>query len=263
MKSVLPTHRRTATKAVAISAVVLTFTALTVVLFVLSGAKKESISEASCAPRVIGLDPSASVSAETWTLAQQTIVSAAVAAVVCGTPLTAIAAVPGQSVQIISNDDLTGYEVVGPNERVRRLRFSGDDVASIEALVDDRLRKALASLPADRSDISALLDAAADRADGSTEVIVITDGVHDDDQVSLDRPLALGDGADLAASVHVPSLAASSLTFAGVGQVTSESLPPSNVWNSEVREFVRAVCGATDAARCRVLGAATASEVLS
>jgi hypothetical protein len=218
--------------------------------------------DTACRDRVVIVDVSDSTNETSWRAAHDVAAEATFLAAMCDTSLSVLAAVPGSTFQVVAQSDVDDIQPDGQNDRMRRRNFTDDDNAAIGSLVSDRLAEAVTGLPTDRSDIAAMLLAASDRGGPDVDVIVITDGVHIDERISLNRALVEGEGSQLGAALPITSFAANRVTFMGVGEVNSTVAAPSTLWAREVRAFVETVCVRVDANECSVNGTASAAEVL-
>lgn len=219
----------------------------------------------ACAPRLIVTDmSSAGRSSKLSALAQQVIEESADSAVVCEDSFAAYAVSGGGEVStIVTSDDLSGYTAVGPNAQIRSERFAAPQRQGLASLITHRLAAAYRGGNAAVTSIPALYSVASQHSTVSTDVVFITTGVNDDEQVNLNRPLAVGQGFAFARGVSVPHVSAQVVTVVGVAQVDATTPPPSPVWPEEIGSFNQALCRASGATRCRLFDLASVTEVLS
>lgn len=218
----------------------------------------------SCAPRVIVVDGSSSDRSNHLSeLAYQLIDSAATSAALCATPFTAIAVTGGGTeTPIITSDDVSTLTPIGPTLQIRRLRFGAQQRAAVDRLVRNHLRAAYRVGNPKLTSIAALYDAASQHVASGTRVVFVTDGVNNDAQVNLNRPLGVGQGASLAGAIQVAPLRGASVTLVGIAQVDSSSSPPSPTWAEEIQAFSDAVCHDSQAMKCRIFDTASVTQAL-
>ncbi len=149
-----------------------------------------------------------------------------------------------------------------PNVRARanRVRTRSED---IRAIVDAGMDEARARLgDASNSSLPALWNVVGERARPGARVVMVTDGVHVDDRVDLNRPLEEGEGS--AAAEHLPVISLPPdlrVTISGIAQVDAPLPAPGATWPREVAAFNTVHCERL-AAHCRVFTSATVSEAL-
>lgn len=218
----------------------------------------------SCAPRVIVVDTSSGDrSPELSGFADELIDAAADSAVVCSKSLSVLGvAGGGQHFPVITSDDLAGLSPIGPTQQIRALRFAPSQQERVAQLVTRRLRTAYEVGDPKITSMAALYDSASQQIGAGADVVLVTDGVNNDSQLNLNRPIVAGQGAVLARQIAIPSLRGTSVTIVGVAQVDSSTPPPSPAWPEEIQSFNAALCHASHAAKCRILDTASVSETL-
>ena len=218
-----------------------------------------------CANRVIIVDTSSSDRSPVLSnFADRAVDAAARSAIVCNYSLSVIAVAGGGSESsIISNDDLASLTPIGPTVQLRDLRFNTAKQTALAKLVASRLRVAYHAGDPKVTSIAALYAAASEHLADSTQVLLITDGVNDDSQVNLNRPLASGAGSELARALSVSQLPNATITIVGLAQVDASSAPPSPLWPSEIQNFNAVLCHESRARLCRLYAVASVSESLN
>jgi hypothetical protein len=218
-----------------------------------------------CVSRVI-LDDTSSEnrSPELASFADQLITTAAESAVACETDLVVDGvAGGGQVTPIVTSDDLQQFTPRGPTPQIRAQRFGGSAQSDLEELVKRRLIAAYRVGDPRITSVAALYEVAHEDANRQVDVVIVTAGVNHDSQVDLNRPLAHGQGAELAKGVQVPRVLAAQVTLVGIGQVDSTLPPPSNVWPAEIRSFNAVVCHESHARSCRLFEFPSVSQALA
>ena len=245
-----------------------------------------SVDVAHCQRTIILIDASSSArSAAMQTTAADLAVRAAVKAAICATDVDVALIAPGRTYPIVATSDVAPFTPTGGNERTRARRFQADDEHQLRTMVHQRLHDGYETLTSTPSSIAALTIAAADRSRPGDTVIVITDGVNQDRDLNLNRPLAKGEGATLAASLPPATLEGRHMTFVGVGEMGSTQTPTapngapagdasaslaadadthetSTRWSNEIREFVAELCHQSNATTCTVVGSIPTQELL-
>jgi hypothetical protein len=230
---------------------------LALLLLLIRGGGQTGVDDYTCgAPRVVGVDLSSQNRSDRHAaLAADVIAGHTFAAAVCEEALTVVGVADGTPVLLELGDVVP--ELVGPNARARaqvaRAHQSEIHDAASEAVLD-----AFATYPDVAStSIPALYDAVAAHADAGARVVLITTGVHDADDLTLNRPLAEGEGTSMAEAMTWPSLPDdATVTVIGVGQMDAEVPAPGELWPREVKAFNDAACAATGALECNIFQAA-------
>jgi len=219
---------------------------------------------ASCGPRLVVVDLSpAARSPQLASLALQVVEAGAISAVACGEPFAAYGvAGGGADSTILTAADLTRFAPIGPNARVRSLRFSDAQRHGLEALIAHRLQRAYAAADTRVTSVVALYDLAAQQSTPSTDVALVTTGVNQDDLANLNQPLANGKGRRFADRFSVPHVAAKEIVVTGIAQVDSTTPPPSPSWTQQVLAFNHALCRASGVPRCQLYNLATPLQAL-
>jgi hypothetical protein len=93
-------------------------------------------------------------------------------------------------------------------------------------------------------------------------VLLVTDGVHHDQDVDLDRPLSPSEGRRLADDVPVPRVPAERTTVLGIAQVDADHPVPGVTWPREIRAFNARLCERSGADECRLYTTASVSDAL-
>ena len=165
---------------------------------------------------------------------------------------------------LMTSDDVAKFAPEGPNRSVRLGRLNRNAESRIAALVAARLAAAYKSdrAPA-TSSIAALYAVAAEHATTKTDLIILSDGVNEDTQANLNRPLKPGDGEHLADRVAVPPIHNHLTTMVGIAQVDASHAVPGPSWPAEIRGFNESLCARTRAQRCRFFAVAAVAEVLT
>ena len=218
-----------------------------------------------CASRVIIVDTSSSDrSPELANFADRAINAAAESAVVCGTSLAVYGvAGGGAETTIVTTDNLAGFTPFGPTPQIRALRFSATRQSELDRFVSFRLRLTYDAGDPRVTSVTALYWAASQYLTRGVQVLLITDGVNEDSQVNLNRPLATGDGAQLAHTLSVSSLRGAIVTVVGLAQVDAGDAPPSTQWPDEIWSFSATLCHKAKASRCRLFAVASVSQSLN
>jgi hypothetical protein len=241
-------------------------TGAALLLYSLRAPSSESTTQGlSCAPRLIVVDTSSEArSPKLSVLTQLVIEQAAQSAVVCESSLSTYAVSGGGEVTpILTSDNLTAYTPLGPTPEIRATRFTPDQRAALDRLVTDELRSAYRQGDPSLTSVSALFQLASEQSDPQTDVVFVTAGVNHDSVVDLDRPLATGQGVQLAKEVAVPRVVAHQITIVGLAQMDSTLSPPSPMWGAQVLAFNSALCTASRAARCRLFELASVTQILN
>ena len=219
----------------------------------------------SCASRVIVVDTSSSDRSPVLSnLADRVINAAAQSAVVCSDSLSVYGVSGGGAEStIITTDDLSGFAPIGPTAQIRSLRLNSAQRSALDGLISARLRAAYDTGDPGVTSIAALYLAASEHLVDPTQVLLITDGVNDDSQVNLNRPLASGAGSELARNLPVSQLPNATVTIVGLAQVDESSAPPSPLWPTEIQNFNAVLCHESRARLCRLYAVASVSESLN
>ena len=219
----------------------------------------------SCASRVIVVETSSSDRSPALSnFADRVINAAAQSAVVCNDSLSAYGVAGGGAESpIITTDDLGGFTPIGPTAQIRSLRFDSTHRSALDRLVSTRLRAAYDAGDPRVTSIAALYLVASEHLADPTQVLLITDGVNDDSQVNLNRPLASGAGSELARALSVSQLPNATVTIVGLAQVDASSAPPSPLWSSEIQNFNAVLCHESRARLCRLYAVASVTESLN
>lgn len=228
------------------------------------GSDSPGLGEIGCADRTVVVDLSSSVRSERWrNTVVELVASAGASAAVCDQSVSAVAVVGGGLVlPLLTTGDID--VPLGPNDRVRRSRFTAEDHAAVRAIVVANLDSLLSEpMAVDTTSIAALYHAAAEHSGPDTGVLLITDGVNQDEVADLNRPLIEGDGSALASLLTVPSIGNRQTTIVGLGQLDAVGAAPGVTWSVEVRSFNIALCKQTKAGECRPFAVAEAEEALA
>lgn len=179
-------------------------------------------------------------------VATEVIAAHTIAAKICGEALTVVGVAAGTQV-LVSPADPIG-ELRGPNSRAR-----ARDVEGLDSAVTESIAAALDGVYSAYPDVAvtsipALYQAAADHSAAGSRVVILTTGVNDESDVTLNRPLEPGEGARLADTMTWPTLAPeTTIVVIGIAQM-DEGLPaPGAMWPGEVKAFNDTACAATGA----------------
>lgn len=220
----------------------------------------------SCRSRVVVIDGSSSArSNKQQVFVRDVVVEAAEQGIVCDSSFqTAVVSGPGQVRLVVSPEDVNQLTPDGPNPTIRASRFNDQDREQLRLIIEERLAEAYVAVDAGTTSLATMITAAADLSNDGTAVLFLTDGVNEDEFANLNRPLAEGEGTELAGAVPAVMIEADSLSFIGVGLVDATTPAPSPQWDLEVRDFVAALCArsTTNEERCTVRAVASIEEVL-
>jgi hypothetical protein len=234
-------------------------------LFAFSSSVHSGAAIADCTDRqvVVGLS-SAERSPELQRFAVDVVAQIALSAAVCDRTGQAFGvAGGGQVIPLLSSDDVARFTPRGPNRAVRQGRLDPNAETEITKLVADRLRAAYrAAGEPTVSSLAALYEVAAEHAGRDTDVILVTAGVNHDTQIDLNRPLAPGEGRQLAETVAVPRVDNRLTTVVGVAQMDATRPMPGPSWPAEIRSFNDRVCRRSGARRCRLFSVASVAETV-
>ncbi len=221
---------------------------------------------ADCADRQVETDLSSSNrSPLAERFAVDVVTQTMLSALVCDRPADAFGvAGGGEVIPLVTSDDLAPYAPKGPNRAVRLGRLSSNAESKIAELVAARLHAAYQTDGSSAtSSIGALYAVAAEHAAPKTDLILLSDGVNEDTQVDLNRPLQLGEGQRLADRIAVPAIRNQLTTIVGIAQVDASRAVPGPSWPAEINGFNERLCARTRAQRCRFFSVASVSDVLA
>lgn len=229
--------------------------------FLLLGGGGDDDAEYTCGGnRLIALDLSSQNRGEQQVqLATDVIAGHAFGAAVCDEHLTIVGVAAATPVRIDVEDALP--ELVGPNARARA-QVARQHLEAIQSAAADAVSGVFEQFPeVATTSVPALYDAVAAHAEPGDRIVLVTTGVHDESALTLNRPLAEGEGKDIAKSMSWPTLPNdATVSVLGVGQMDTDVPAPGVLWPREVVAFNEAACAATTARQCDVLQVASSSE---
>lgn len=182
------------------------------------------------------------------------------AAKICDEELRIVGVAGGTQVLVNPVDPIGDLD--GPNSRAR-----AGKVASAETAVFEAVASALDDIYAAYPDVAttslpALYQAAADHSAETGRVVLLTTGVHDEADLSLNRPLESGEGSRLADTITWPILAPdATVVIIGIAQMDEATPVPGGLWPAEVKAFNEVACDATGAT-CTMYQVAETTEAL-